>query len=275
MIILNQPKFCPKCGTETKSKASTCLNCGFDFNLKSKSKKEEKITSTAQEEVSKQEEYPFSNVTTRVQAYILDFLILSILFIFFEYLFSTTRYTFSFPSGGEIIIEVLIGIFFGLTSFLYFFGFEYYNNGKTLGKRVMHIKTVKINGNNGNLKDHLLNNVSKVIIFIPLSGIPFIRDIFSNNLLLRIASIYFLFPYVIYLLFPLLIIVDLIGGGLMKSQDVNKNYLRALQKISKMNVIREDKNNNFFSIFFLLGLTWIIIKGIFALDKLGLLFYGV
>ncbi|MHA1437764.1 MAG: RDD family protein [Promethearchaeota archaeon] len=166
--------FCPKCGSKLAPDAEFCNSCGADISKKRKEKeleKKEKEKKESKHEKSKKKiKAEYAGPLIRLIAFIIDIIIIAII-------------NGIIWSGVEIIdwssdppkllvpryIWFLNNLSFWLIGLLYFFIFEVYNDGQTLGKMIFKIQTV----NEKTLKkaeksDYLINNLSKASIFLIL-----------------------------------------------------------------------------------------------------------
>jgi len=135
-------KFCPKCGNKLEPETSFCDSCGADIRSKTGIPDETspKIKQTAQEPKTKQESVIYAELLTRIIALIFDSIIIGLIGSFFTwiiinpFIFVTLfdplgAWWFTFP------FDWLIG-------FLYHWLMETHNNGQTLGKMALKIRTV-------------------------------------------------------------------------------------------------------------------------------------
>ena len=138
LIMSQSTHFCPICGFKNTVGAKFCEGCGG--SLQSSPDGEEFQSTTTVEMASNTPSEAPSNVIyaefgDRLVAFFIDGLVFQVITSFFGLIFGRnwvfglgTSWTDSVPS-----------IFFG---FLYFFLFEAYNHGQTLGKMAMKLRTV-------------------------------------------------------------------------------------------------------------------------------------
>ncbi len=140
-------KYCPKCGNKLETDSQFCDTCGADL----KSRKEvSEVTPTVKTEVPQEKPVQtaekivpsgvvYGDFWPRLVAIIIDGIIISIISWVISYLiflpfffynpFAFRRWWFTFP-------------FNWLIGFLYFWLMETYNNGQTLGKVALNLRTV-------------------------------------------------------------------------------------------------------------------------------------
>jgi uncharacterized RDD family membrane protein YckC len=167
--ILN---YCPRCGAEIDNDSNFCNSCGAEIRARRIAEKTPATqsqlqvapqtlqpgTMPAQRPIVEQQAPPgivFASFGERLGAFLIDFVILLIPGLLFVFLVG-------FP-----LDQILIGA----VSLLYFWILETYNNGQTIGKVALGIRTVDENtlqvptpGNN------LINNLFKI------HGLTFILD---------------------------------------------------------------------------------------------------
>jgi uncharacterized RDD family membrane protein YckC len=107
---------------------------------------------------------PHAPVIRRISAFIIDNILLLILYLFFVSLLKND-FILSIVSQQIFIISFLYLLFF-IHQF-YFFIFELFFNGKTLGKWIVRIRVVDKNGNKVNLMNTLTRNFLRAIYFLP------------------------------------------------------------------------------------------------------------
>lgn len=162
-------KFCPKCGSELEPNTSFCASCGAD--LRTKKVEPSPTSKTVYQPAAKitQGNVEYANFISRLLAIIIDGIIITIigsllsLAIFVPWVpfnifnpFEGGFWTFSFP------FDWVIGFF-------YFWLLEGYNDGQTVGKKALNIRTVdeKTLGTSTSSK-YALNNILKPSGFIIL-----------------------------------------------------------------------------------------------------------
>jgi uncharacterized RDD family membrane protein YckC len=144
--------YCQKCGNETDSDAKFCNYCGTDIGVNtpvetpsppsSKNKQSKKET----QKETDSSKVIYADFGQRLVAWIIDFVIVAVISII---LFSI----------GEWFFAIIIGYVLAL---LYFWLLEAFNNGQTVGKMAMKLRTV----NEKTLEvaepiDYLVNNILK------------------------------------------------------------------------------------------------------------------
>ena len=163
-------KFCPKCGNKLKPEASFCETCGADLKIRTESSEppSPKLTQqTVQKPNAKPETVIYADYLKRTIAIIFDSIIIGLIGSTFTWILINPwfpvnffdpfeRWWFTFP------FDWLIG-------FLYHWLLETHNNGQTVGKMAMNIRTVdeKTLGqaNSGNLA---ISNIFKSSPFLIL-----------------------------------------------------------------------------------------------------------
>lgn len=152
--------FCPKCGSKLDENKDRCSNCGYNLT---KRPKLQKTTFESQNSVVE-----YADFLQRALAWLIDIIIviaisspLSLFLNFGSLLLLTNAYNF-------------------VVGFLYFWLLETFNNGQTLGKLLLKIRTV--NEENFEIADpsmYALNNLTKATGFLVLDvifGILFLRN---------------------------------------------------------------------------------------------------
>ena len=161
MVIRMVVKYCPNCGGELDTDAKFCNYCGADIGIDkpietkepqksivssptpSSQTQQSKVVSDKETDSSK---VIYANFGERLVAWIIDFVLVAVTSII---LFSI----------GEWLFAIIIGYVIAL---LYFFLLEAFNNGQTIGKMAMKLRTVNVE----NLEvaepvDYLVNNILK------------------------------------------------------------------------------------------------------------------
>ncbi len=141
---MTEMKFCPTCGSPiSEDNQGLCKNCGLVFE------REEQPRMETAPETSHQSPQPTQPVTyaslfKRVVAFIIDSIIISIASSFFVSIINVPVII-----GNPILFYMgnyyrwITTLFNWLIGFFYFWILETNNNGQSLGKEVMHIRTVR------------------------------------------------------------------------------------------------------------------------------------
>ncbi len=106
-------------------------------------------------------------ITDRILAYILD-LIIIFTFIFTVFYLYTKIPWFSNMSAWSFILVL------GLPSFLYFPVIQYYNNGQSLGKKIMKLRIVKTDNTHPRLLDFIIRWLFRMIEISMIPGLALI-----------------------------------------------------------------------------------------------------
>jgi len=124
-------KFCPKCGNKLESDAISCPGCGAD--LKSRTE--------ALKTVINKEEGEYAELLPRLIALFIDGIIIGIISssLSVAILVSWIPFNIFDPFGGLWFVSFPFNWVIG---FLYSWLFETYNNGQTVGKIVLNLRTV-------------------------------------------------------------------------------------------------------------------------------------
>jgi len=131
-------KFCPKCGSNLGEEKIACPECGIDL-----SNREENIL--------------YGEFPQRTFAWVID---INIIF-FISFLLSLITYNQNF-------LFILNGYLFVL-GFCYFWLLEFFNNGRTVGKLLLKLKTVdEKTFRKASLSKYAINNMLKSTYFIAL-----------------------------------------------------------------------------------------------------------
>jgi len=194
-------KYCPSCGNKLEPDASFCDACGNQLYQATV----EEVSIPTYEQTTytrpaiKQESVVYADFGTRIVAFIIDLIIIGIIGAIFSWIIFMPIYgPFSIfnPFGGGWYISYLLDWLIG---FLYHWGLEAYNNGQTVGKMALNLRTVDENTlDNASSKNYAINNIFK--------GSPFL-------------------------------IIDLIVGVLKNSEDPKRRF-RLMQNVSETVVIK-------------------------------------
>lgn len=167
-------KYCPACGTELDPDTQFCSSCGADLRErvpKSEIEPPKTVISTTQQKA------PLATSTTltetgvkygeffeRLIAIIIDGIIIGIITLILNYILNW-------------FLANLIGFVIGL---LYFWLLEANNNGQTLGKMAMKLRTVNEETlETATISDYFINNLFKGHIILLI--IDFIIGILANS----------------------------------------------------------------------------------------------
>ncbi|MHA1985321.1 MAG: RDD family protein [Promethearchaeota archaeon] len=165
-------KFCPKCGNKVEPGSSYCESCGAEVISITGIPDESlpKIKNAAQEPKVKQETVIYAEFLTRVIALIFDSIIIGMIGSFFTWMIINPWFRVNFfdPFGGWWFTFP----FDWLAGFLYHWLMETHNNGQTLGKMALKIRTVDENTlGQANSRNLALNNLFKSSPFLILDFI--------------------------------------------------------------------------------------------------------
>ena len=171
-------KFCPKCGNKLEPDASFCDTCGAELGIKTETSNAitPGLTQTTQEPKTKPETVIYADFLKRLIAIIIDSLIIGLIGSTFTWILINPWFAVNFldPFGGwwfTFPFDWLVG-------FLYHWLLETHNNGQTVGKMALNIRTVdeKTLGQakSGNLA---ISNIFKSSPFLILD---FIIGVFKN-----------------------------------------------------------------------------------------------
>ena len=172
-------KFCPKCGGKLDSDSKFCNKCGADIR-----KRKELVESPTPKEKKKSiKEYAkkveYATFIYRFFAFLVDSIIIlivnSIIWRNFRfYNFRTRPFTILVPRW-VLLLNSLTGWIIG---FFYFWILESFNEGQTLGKLILKLRTVDESSFKVvSKKNHAINNIIKSS---PFFIIDFIIGIFAN-----------------------------------------------------------------------------------------------
>ena len=171
-------KFCPKCGNKLESDASFCDACGTD--LRSRTETTEVPSPMRTETVPVQKVQPtverrpegaeYAEFLPRLVAIIIDGILISIVAWLILLPFSINPFRMLWQS---YLVNYAIG-------FLYYWLLETYNNGQTLGKAWLNLRTVDEKTFKPTTPDkYAINNLLKAGSFLLL--IDFIVGILMNS----------------------------------------------------------------------------------------------
>jgi uncharacterized RDD family membrane protein YckC len=142
-------KYCPTCGSEIEPDGKFCNSCGADLGERTPIEAKEPQNSQVKTESATNTDSSkviYANFGERLVAWLIDFVLVAVISII---LFSI----------GEWFFAIIIGYVLAL---LYFWLLEAFNNGQTVGKMAMKLRTV----NEKTLEvaeplDYLINNILK------------------------------------------------------------------------------------------------------------------
>ncbi|MFX1376539.1 MAG: RDD family protein [Promethearchaeota archaeon] len=172
-------KFCPKCGNELEPDSSFCDSCGVDLRDRPEKSKISipAVSEPIQASKIKQEPVVYADFFRRLVALIIDSLIIGLISFTISWIFIHPWYRYDFFDPFQTWwFTFPFDWLFGL---LYHWCLETYNNGQTLGKMALNIRTVDENTfqstSSGN---YALNNIFKGSAFLLLD---FILGILKNS----------------------------------------------------------------------------------------------
>lgn len=135
----------------------------------------------------------------RISAYVIDLVILLIYFLLIQgivsnLLFDRLRFTEEFDYRQIIIFIIsLPGIFYSPLT-------EYITKGQTLGKRILGIRVIKVNGDNASLNEYLIRWLFKglAVFLLPLEAVTVLvskrsqrlADIMANTVVVKLQPTY-------------------------------------------------------------------------------------
>ncbi|TFF85643.1 MAG: hypothetical protein EU517_01395 [Promethearchaeota archaeon] len=158
-LVLN---YCPKCGSNLEGNEEKCLNCGYDLSDRSQ------IAETSTEFRNTDIEY--ADFVQRAIAWFIDMIVVIII----------SSPLSLFLNFGSLLL--LTNVYNFALGFLYFWLLEAFNNGQTLGKMILRIRSV--NADNFETTDagmYALNNLTKASGFLILDVILGILLYFSEQ----------------------------------------------------------------------------------------------
>jgi uncharacterized RDD family membrane protein YckC len=138
-------------------------------------------------------EYELASLRERLLAFLLDLLSMSLLALVIAFVFLGML---KLTGTLEIITSIMIGSVF----LFYSLAFEYFNNGQSVGKKVMKIQVIKITGEKASFYDYVGRWVFRILdIYFSLGAIASmliasssraqrIGDIVSNTSVIRLES---------------------------------------------------------------------------------------
>ena len=162
-------KFCPKCGSELESNTSFCASCGAD--LRSKRVEYEATAKTVIQPVVKitHGNIEYATLISRLLALIIDGIIIAIIGSLLSLAIFVPWIPFNIFNPFEGGFWALSFPFDWVIGFFYFWILEAYNDGQTVGKKALNIRTVdeKTLGTSTSSK-YAMNNILKPSGFIIL-----------------------------------------------------------------------------------------------------------
>jgi len=162
-------KFCPKCGNKLEPEVSFCETCGADLKIGTESSESTSsgLTKTVQKPKTKPQTVIYADFLKRIIAIFFDSIIIGLIGSSFTWFLINPWFPVNFfdPFGGwwfTFPFDWLVG-------FLYHWLLETHNNGQTLGKMALNIRTVdeKTLGQ-ANSKNLAISNIFKSSPFLIL-----------------------------------------------------------------------------------------------------------
>ena len=198
-------RYCPQCGSEIDEDAKFCNFCGTEFTRRQA--ETQTIAPVMTETIPKQKVEPevgeqpkqveYADFVVRIVAFIIDVIIIGmisgLISGLISFLIFRSYYILNMVNQPSFFLSWSIG-------FLYFWLLESYNEGQTLGKAVLHLKTVD---------EKTLN--------------PTTPGKYAINNLLKPSG---------------LVLLDLLIGIIANSSDPEKRRLRYFQNLSETVVIK-------------------------------------
>lgn len=170
--------FCPKCGNKLELDAFFCDSCGADLRDRAETtnmSSSMRIESISEQKVQTYEErrpegIEYAEFLPRLAAFIIDVIIIIIIGWLISILLSFNPIRMLWVS---FLIDYAIG-------FVYFWLLEAYNNGQTIGKAALRLRTVDENTFETTTPNkYAINNLLKPIFFLFL--VDFIVGILMNS----------------------------------------------------------------------------------------------
>lgn len=171
-------KFCPTCGSELEPNAMYCTSCGADLSTR------KEVSETVSEKKTQpavkigQEGVEYADFFPRLFALILDGIIIGIIGSSLSWIFFVPWIPFNIfdPFGGWWYVSFP---FDWLIGFLYSWLLEAKNNGQTVGKMALKIRTVDEKTlDTATTSNYAINNLLKPSAFLLLD---FIIGVFKNS----------------------------------------------------------------------------------------------
>ncbi|TFF89149.1 MAG: hypothetical protein EU548_07955 [Promethearchaeota archaeon] len=144
--------FCPKCGARIDDDLEICA-CGHDLTKDRKKRVNEKLSEIKEEEQEKSKtmirpggEIIKAGFFQRFGAFIIDLIIIGLIMIFLTILLPPLRNSLQRTMQrrliGRIIFPSLNDLVFWIVAFLYFWLLESFNEGRSIGKMLLKLRTV-------------------------------------------------------------------------------------------------------------------------------------
>ncbi|MFX0155757.1 MAG: RDD family protein [Candidatus Hodarchaeota archaeon] len=138
-------KFCPKCGSELEKDSRYCVSCGADLGARKEIAESTPFETIPEKKTRKisPESIEYADFVPRLVAIIIDGILIGIIGSSLSWaFFFWVPFNIFDPFGGWWAISFP---FDWLIGFLYSWGLETYNNGQTVGKMAMNLRTVDEN----------------------------------------------------------------------------------------------------------------------------------
>ncbi len=112
-------------------------------------------------------EYPAASVLERIVAGLLDLFIIGILSWFFIYLWVTVFKAFDVDRMGRIFLMLLPFV----VLIAYHALSEYFANGQSVGKRILGIRVVRVDGQRAGMREAMLRSILLILDMVLSSGV--------------------------------------------------------------------------------------------------------
>ncbi len=190
-------KYCPKCGAQLGIGVQFCA-CGYEITEEERKRREKEVSNL---DLKKNTRIPgkgiiFARIWDRLIAFIIDMMFITII----GYIIALPFPILSRQTALDLFIPNFIDLINWIVGFSYYWLFETYNKGQTIGKKILGLRTVDANS---------FETTSK--------------EKYAINNLLRGSNLLFL--------------IDLIVGYIA-NYDIKGNRLRIMQNTSNTVVVK-------------------------------------
>ena len=138
-------------------------------------------------------DYRIAGLPVRIAAFLVDALVLGVIFFFFYILIllllaGSAALSDMIKSDAPYIVLVVVGIAYALLFLLYPFIFEWLMKGQTPGKKALRIRAVREDGSYLTFMAVLLRNLFRIVDMLPVSYIVGIITVLSNKRRKRVGD---------------------------------------------------------------------------------------
>jgi len=134
-------KFCPTCGEKLEDDSKFCMSCGADLKTQTQTPGSVPVQKISAKKTVTPEGVVYADFWPRFWAIVLDGIIIGIIGSSISWMI----FPYNIIDPWGVAFNWLNNLISYIIGFIYFWGLESYNNGQTLGKMAMKLRTVDSN----------------------------------------------------------------------------------------------------------------------------------